>query len=178
MEREQEEEIRALIRAEVGESSHRGKWALASASPTAQGPRGAGGIGQENIRKGFMSLVGGAANYTISGTAIVEVDSVRLAGVVYCSGRPVKVSCSGIMTRNTAVALAVYVMIDGILQPGRTMYHDGSGNVHASGWVVAEGLTPGPHRFAMVANCFDATGSGTLYSDPSTNVLRFLVEEK
>jgi hypothetical protein len=130
-----------------------------------------GGIDANRINRGLLGpLHGGTSNYSITATTFAEVDSVNLAGTLYCTGRPVLVLVSVTVVGRGTNQINLSVTMDGTEITGKS-------NGMTISLLVAQGisalalLTPsvGMHRFALVASV-DA-GTGTVYSDAAANTV-------
>jgi hypothetical protein len=122
------------------------------------------GIPMGALRRGLLGPLYGNANYTVPSTTYAELDSKNLAGILVCSGRPVRVDFSAGMNMGTSNGLIVSASMDGVEV---TQKYDGLGWVYTAGDFFITGwriLTPrpGPRRFALIAK-LNAAGSGTVY---------------
>lgn len=134
----------------------------------------AGGLGIQNVNRGFLNLVGGSSDYVISGAG--EVDGTNLAGSVMCTGRPVLVLATFTFTLNAGTTIFVVdFLMDGVSltgTPNGVAYWATAGSATMPAFYVA---TPqaGPHRFSLWAN----TGGGTTTITSTSTKPRMIVVE-
>lgn len=125
-----------------------------------------GGLGFEHLRHGVLALptVEPTANYTgITSVDFDELDSTRLAGVLKCSGRPLRVTVSMVVEQNTATAYVLAaVQMDGATITGsRGLWQRDSaaGNGGITTVTTVRSPAKGDHRFAVVVAVNAGSGS-------------------
>lgn len=145
-----------------------------------------GGIDMNRVNRSMLGPLYGAnvGSYTITAANYTEVDPQNLAGKMTCTGRPVIVLMSALVTRSSTLAvLTLSVSMDGAEITGPAVgSSDGMGLVDLNAapdfnlvnWRI---MTPpaGQHRFALVAKV-GGSGTGTIWSSPDDVVQLAVVE--
>lgn len=151
---------------------------LGAANANATAQRSADGIGIQNVRRGVMWVVlsGLGGNVTIT-SATFSALSTPLAGDIYLSGRPLRVSLGATAAwASSGGSFALDILLRGVSITGiaNGIYFDSSPNgrgFHAQGLVVSP--SPGRARIEVTGK---ATGTGTIATDAS-NSLVLVAEE-
>lgn len=137
------------------------------------------GLPMDRIRRGLLGPLRGrtTGNYSITSTSFTDLDALNLAGVLVCSGRPVRIDLSLGANRGTSTGVIFSAALDGVEVTSR--YNGMAWNYNTTDeWLSGFFVTtprPGPRRFSLVAKTDTGTG-GTVYAT-NLDTVTFLVCE-
>lgn len=145
---------------------------------SADAQRTSDGIGIQNVRRGVAraSLAGLGANITVSATSYAAL-TTPLELTMFLSGRPLRITLTGLMKAGVGAALAVDVLLRDVSVAGRAdglAYSEANIVIPFTGTDVVMSPAAGVATLSVVAK--RVTANGTLYVD-SLNRLVLMAEE-